>query len=225
MKDRVKEQMKEDTKNENLVMQWLKDPKMAKVGYATAAIAAILGLGKMAQTIAKDELRKDIPQGVVKHNPETPLITETDYENPAPEPEFNAEPEEDFEKQMRENEEEYWRLMSGENTHGEAGTDRVNYGKPGEGAPQLSKQNWKELEDIYKQVGHGMSMEDADELGYQLAERAGLSREQFDQLMDATQKQTEVSQQIRALRKAAKDGKTSVAWAMSVALRDGGSQR
>ena len=224
MKERVKKQMLEDAGHKNMVMEWLRDSKIAKAGVITAAIAATLGLGKMASSVAHNESRKNIPESLVKHNPETPLMTESEYNEPTAEPEFKAEPESDFEKEMQEAEEEYWRLVSGESTRGNAGTDK-HYGEPGQGAPQLSEEDWQKIGEAYQQVGQGMSMEEADELGYQLAEKAGLSRDQYQQLQDAIHQQIESSQQIKGLQKANKDGKTSIAWAMSVALRDGGAQR
>ncbi|MBR1825328.1 MAG: hypothetical protein IJ770_01935 [Alphaproteobacteria bacterium] len=208
----LKRAMREDAEQKNQMMEWLRDSGMAKAGVVTAAIAAVLGIGGMAKSVAENESKKQ-PMENFSERP----IQDYDSHNTdggkillKPESREVGETQEMRDHQLAED------ILNGKMALGEAGTDKVNYGKLGHGAPQLTQEDWNQMYEAYSKVGQGISQEEIDQLGRDLAKRAGLSEKQMEQLQEAVKRQVENTQRVKGVQKAVRSGKT-ISWEQAVA--------
>ena len=146
----------------------LKKPLM---GLGMSAILASCGITKVQSQNKDDETKQDTTEQVAQNK------NNSEYEYGYSDPDEVVETT--SEREAREAEEEYWNIMEGKQTHGNAGTDRARYGNPGKGAP--SRLTDDEVEAIYRiksKVGTGMSHEDMAELEQKVRDNAnGTSRD------------------------------------------------
>lgn len=196
--------MQADMKQKNIVMEWLRNSKMAKTGVVTATIAAALGVGGMLKTLAESS-RNEQP---IENR--APIPTPESLSVPTAEDAFGySDPNEfvetDEERDIRETEEEFLRIERGEYVHGDAGMKR-NY-KLGTGAPQMTDEDYQHIYEAKSKVGTGMSMEEVDQLGYDLAQRAGVSAEQYEQMQEKAKQSVESQENAKQLVKSLKSKK------------------
>ena len=154
----------------------LKKPLM---GLGMAAILSSCGFTKnQAKETAQDTKEKKTEQ-VVRHK-EVQLdqaVKNNGHDYGYDDPNEVVETQE--EREAREAEEGFWEIMEGKQTHGNAGTDKVNYGKPGKGAPsRLTKEETEAMYRVKSKVGRGMDNVDMDELDKEVRDRvSGNSRD------------------------------------------------
>lgn len=147
--------------------------KKPLTGLSMAAVLYSCGFTKNQAKDVNTDARKNKTEQIVRYQevPTDQVIKTSDYEFGYSDPNEVAETPE--EREAREAEEGFWEIMEGKQTHGNAGTDKVNYGKPGKGSP--SRLTEEEVEAIYQaksRVGRGMDNVDIDELDRQIRSRA-----------------------------------------------------
>ena len=147
----------------------LKKPLM---GLGVATILSSCGFTKNQAAEGDKDTKENKTEQIVRHK-EVPIdqaVKSNDSEYGYSDANEIAETPE--EKDDRETEDEYWRIMSGDYTHGDAGTDKANYGKPGEGAPsRLTEEEAEALYRVRSKIGHGMDNVDMDELDREVRSR------------------------------------------------------
>ncbi|MBQ8481234.1 MAG: hypothetical protein IJ532_01710 [Alphaproteobacteria bacterium] len=170
----LKKQLRTDTKKAKIRVQetfvaikyyskivWgaVKKPLMS---FSMAAVLASCGFTKTQTRNAEQDAKQDQIAQVVSTNEEPSY----GYSNP------NEVVETPEEKSAREAEEEYWKIMEGRQTHGDAGTDKTDYGKPGKGAPQMTAEDYEKIREAYSQIGTGMDNIEQAELEREIMDRA-----------------------------------------------------
>lgn len=208
------ERMKEDARRTNPLMEILRSSDMAKVGVLSAAIAAALGLGGMSRSVAENERKVQQPESIVKTSPEVSFVDAEPIVEPAI---VQEEPQlDDFERDALEAEREYQRIIAGQQTLGDAGTGWVEGMTPGDGAPQLTEDDAQKIYEAKSKVGTGMSMEEIDELGENLRQRAGVNQEQYEQMQQSAQARVNNEQAARNVKRMT-TGKRTISWEDAVA--------
>ena len=126
-------------------MAWkaLKNPLMS---LGAAAILSSCGIVGNRVSNADIELNKDNSEQVIKTKQQKDSSKDDPYTYGYSDPNEVVETPE--EKEAREIEEEFESIRAGEYTHGDAGTDKADYGKPGKGAPRFTE---KDADEIYEQ--------------------------------------------------------------------------
>lgn len=210
----VAERMREDSQRGNQLMEWLRDSDMAKAGVVVAAIAASLGLGGMIESMGESNHKQQPIENTKSIIPEAePLVVETPVAEPVAEPETTLE---DYEREAMEAEARYQEIIEGKNVRGNAGTDWVQHATPGEGAPQMTEDDYQKIYEAKSKVGTGMSMEEMDELGDALRQRAGMSQEHYEQLQQRVRDRVNNEQAAKKVQKMT-TGKRTISWEEAVA--------
>lgn len=145
----------------------LKNPLMSLSVSAILSSCGIVGnSGGNRLNNADLELNKNNTEQVAQKQPQKDSPKENPYEYGYSDPNEVVETPE--EKEAREIEEEFERIRVGEYTHGDAGTDKADYGKPGDGAPRLTEQDAEAIYRIKSKVGQGLDDVELKEIDQQV---------------------------------------------------------
>ncbi|MBR3676263.1 MAG: hypothetical protein IKN71_03920 [Alphaproteobacteria bacterium] len=208
------EKMRENSQRKNVLMEWLRTSGLAKAGVAVAAVAASLGVGGMVKSVAENEKKSQPTETLTKISPEVSFVDAEPIAEPAV---VQEEPQlEDFERDAIAAEQEYQRIIEGKHTLGDAGTGWVDDMTPGDGAPQLTEDDAQKMYEAKSQVGTGMSMEEMDELGENLRQRAGLNQEEYNRLKEKIQERVDNTEAAKSATRMA-TGKGAISWQDAVA--------
>lgn len=208
------EKMRENSQRKNVLMEWLRTSGLAKASVAVAAVAASLGVGGMVKSVAENERKSQPTETLTKISPEVSFVDAEPIAEPAV---VQEEPQlEDFERDAIAAEQEYQRIIEGKHTLGDAGTGWVDDMTPGDGAPQLTEDDAQKMYEAKSQVGTGMSMEEMDELGENLRQRAGLNQEEYNRLKEKIQERVDNTEAAKSATRMA-TGKGAISWQDAVA--------
>ena len=211
------EKMRENAQRKNVLMEWLRSSGLAKAGVAVAAVAASLGVGGMVKSVAENERKSQPTESIVKASPEVSFVDAEPIAEPVVEtPAVQDNQPEDYELETAAAEREYQRIIEGKQTLGDAGTGWVDDMTPGDGAPQLTEDDAQKMYEAKRQVGTGMSMEEMDELGENLRQRAGLNQEEYNRLKEKIQERVDNTEAAKNATRMA-TGKGAISWQDAVA--------
>lgn len=152
----------------------LKNPLMSLSVSAILSSCGIVGnSGDNRLNNADLELNKNNTEQVAQKQPQKDSPKENPYEYGYSDPNEVVETPE--EKEAREIEEEFERIRGGEYTHGDAGTDKADYGKPGDNGHRYTQEELDEMRNIYSNVGRGVDDVELSEMDKELGRKSDTS--------------------------------------------------